>query len=358
MLSPLDDLPIHQTAEPVRQVATSDRNFYDRYYFNCHPCSPELGLILGMGQYPNLGVADAFAVVRRGGEQLAVHASRELGTDRTDTSVGPFRIEVIEGLRRLRVLLEPNEWGLDFDLTFTGSVPAHAEPRHQLRRHGRTIIDSSRLAQTGHWSGRLTVDGVTHEVTPDRWQGTRDRSWGIRPVGDPEPAGIGAATPPESFYWVYAPLQFPDFSVIVIAQEDAAGSRSLEEAVLVRPHGKCEQLGPPEIAVEFTPGTREVAAAVLRFPRGPEIEVETVLPIALGAGAGYGITDDWRHGQYLGPLVVQGRRYDVSDPAKRAAYWSVIDNVARARCGDATGWGLFEFACFGPHAPSGFTGWE
>ena len=34
MLSNLDDFPIHQTSEPMRHVATSDRNFYDRYYFN------------------------------------------------------------------------------------------------------------------------------------------------------------------------------------------------------------------------------------------------------------------------------------------------------------------------------------
>jgi len=58
------------------------------------------------------------------------------------------------------------------------------------------------------------------------------------------------------------------------------------------------------------------------------------------------------------PLVVAGQTYDVSDAAKRAAYWSVIDNLARARCDGANGWGLFEFACFGPHAPSGFTGWD
>ena len=70
MLSPLDDYPIHQVAEPVRRVGTSDRNFYDRYYVNCFPigtpdAADDLFLVIGMGQYPNLGVADAFAAVRR-----------------------------------------------------------------------------------------------------------------------------------------------------------------------------------------------------------------------------------------------------------------------------------------------------
>lgn len=360
MLSPLDDYPIHQIAEPVRQVGTSDRNFYDRYYFNCHASSPELFLVIGMGQYPNLGVADAFATVHRDGRQWAVRASRELGADRMDTSVGPFRIEVLEGLRRLRVVLEPNEWGLEFDLTFTAAVPAILEPRHQLRSHGRTIIDSSRLAQTGSWAGTLTVDGTTYDVTPDTWQGSRDRSWGIRPVGEPEPPGFAAAQPPGSFYWVYAPLRFPEYSVITMVQEDADGRRSLEEAVRVWPEGSGranDYLGPPDIALDFAPGTREVAAAVLTFPHGPKIELETVVPLALGAGAGYGV-DDWRHGMYLGPLEVQGRSYDVGDAAKRAAFFSVIDNLARATCEGQAGWGLFEFVCFGPHAPSGFTSWN
>jgi len=361
VLSPLDDYPVHQAAEPVRQVATTDRNFYDRYYFNCHPSSPELFCVIGMGQYPNLGVADAFAVVRTGDEQLAVRASRELGTDRMDTRVGPFRIEVLEGLRRLRVVLEPTEHDLAFDLTFTAAVPAVLEPRHVLRQpHGRAIIDSTRLAQTGRWEGTLTVDGTDHAVIPDTWQGTRDRSWGIRPVGEPEPPGFAAAQPPGSFYWLYAPLRFDDFSIITILQEDAAGHRSLEEAVRVWPEETSrepEPLGSPGVTLRFTPGSREVASAVLDFAGGVKVEVETVLPVAIGAGGGYG-TDDWRHGMYLGPLAVQGRRYDVGDAAKRAAYFCPIDNLATARCEGQRGWGLFEFACFGPHEPSGFTGWD
>ncbi|MFC7717987.1 hypothetical protein [Nonomuraea recticatena] len=184
-LSPLDDLPIHQAPEVMRHVATSDRNFYDRYYFNCHPGSDELMLIVGMGQYPNLGVTDAFAVVRHAHVHRVVRASRELGLDRMDTGVGPFRIEVLEGLKRLRVVLEPNEHGLSFDLTWTGAIPATLEPRHFVRWQERVIFDSVRMAQTGNWSGSIVLDSRTIPV--DTWMGTRDRSWGIRPVGEPEP---------------------------------------------------------------------------------------------------------------------------------------------------------------------------
>ena len=34
MLSKFDDYPIHQTPEPVAVPATTDRNAYDRYWFN------------------------------------------------------------------------------------------------------------------------------------------------------------------------------------------------------------------------------------------------------------------------------------------------------------------------------------
>jgi hypothetical protein len=46
-------------------------------------------MVMGLGQYPNLAVQDAFAAVRRGERHVVVRASRELG-DRRDTSVGRF----------------------------------------------------------------------------------------------------------------------------------------------------------------------------------------------------------------------------------------------------------------------------
>src|SRR6202035_5486997 len=111
-LSPLDDFPVHQVAEVMRHPATSDRNFYDRYYFMLHSSDDELMMIMGFGQYPNLSVQDAFALMRRGSTHRVVRASRRLGVDRLDLSVGPFRIEGLEGLQRVRYSLDPNEHGL------------------------------------------------------------------------------------------------------------------------------------------------------------------------------------------------------------------------------------------------------
>src|SRR5690606_11519767 len=110
------------------------------------------------------GVMDAFALLRRGPMHRVVRASRELGADRMDTTVGPFRVEVIEGLKTLRVVLDDNEHGLAFDLTWEGTIPATLEPPHHLRAQERVVFDSRRIAQTGRWTGAIVVDGETIEA--------------------------------------------------------------------------------------------------------------------------------------------------------------------------------------------------
>ena len=87
-LSQFDDYPVHQIAEPIRHVGTSDRNFYDRYYFNVHGSNDDLFAVIGMGQYPNLGVTDAFVTVVCDGMHRVVRASRALGDNRMDTTIG------------------------------------------------------------------------------------------------------------------------------------------------------------------------------------------------------------------------------------------------------------------------------
>ena len=345
-LSPLDDYPIHQIPEVMRHVGTSDRNFYDRYYFNAFPITAEMMLIVGVGQYPNLGVTDAFAVLRRGSTHKVVRASRELGLDRMDTRVGPFRVEVLEGLKRLRVTLAENEYGLAFDLTWEGSIPAQAEPQHYIRWQERVIFDSKRLAQTGRWTGSITVDAETVEVTPEVWWGSRDRSWGIRPVGEPEPSGIQANNA-GTFYWLYTPIRFEDHSILCIVQEDEKGRRVLEEAVRVwpDPDREPEYLGRPDYRPVYAEGTRDVVSATISFD-AIELKATPLLPVHLMVGTGYGLEPEWKHGMYQGPeLVVQGVTHDTGDPRM----WGLVDAVGRFEYDGNTGYGLYEYWALGDH---------
>ncbi len=369
-LSSWDDYPVHQVAETVRHAATSDRNFYDRYYFNCHANDGEAFLIFGLGQYPNLGVQDAFACVVHGSTHRVVRASRELG-DRMDLSVGPLRVEVVRPLHELRITCEATrpdggEGTVSFDLTWRGSTPAYEEPRQFLRKHGRVLFDTMRLAQTGQWSGTITSGDRTFEVTPDRWWGTRDRSWGVRPVGEEEPAGIRTEGQMVGM-WNYAPMQFEDHSILYMVNEHADGTRELEEAVRIwnDPERAPEHLGRPEHDAVLTPGTRRIERSTLRFPEAPggavEIGVEPLLDCWLMHRTGYGIDPDWRHGMYQGPLVVQDHEMDYERDA--AELFGLVDQVARfSQSGGvadgAVGHGLHEFFFIGGFPRFGLEDWN
>ncbi len=352
MLSSMDDYPLHQTSEVIRHVATSDRNFYDRYYFNLHACDDTLFMVMGMGQYPNLSVQDAFVSITRAGKHHVLRASKVLG-DRMDTSVGPFRVEVLEGLARLRFTIAPNEHGVACDLTWQGAIPACLEPRQLIRKYERVVFDTMRFAQTGYWTGTLSFGGETFDVTPDRWWGTRDRSWGVRPVGEHEPPGIRGLEGQMSGMWNYSPMQFREFSILYMLNEANRGERVIEEAVRIwnDPERPPEPLGRPEYEHKLTPGTRMIESSVIHFPRAPcgalHVNATPLLTAYIAVGTGYGMEPDWRHGMYQGELVVQGFTKDVAEIAALGQY-GVVDHVARFDSSDGReGFGLHEHGFWG-----------
>src|SRR6187549_1490762 len=102
MLTKADDYPIHQTPEPIAYAGT-DRNFYDRYFFNGYSPDGEVFFAAAMGIYPHLNLIDAAFSVIRDGVQHNLHASRILDLERMNTVVGPIRVIVVEPLRRLRL---------------------------------------------------------------------------------------------------------------------------------------------------------------------------------------------------------------------------------------------------------------
>lgn len=347
-VSSWDDFPVHQAPEFIRHPATSDRNFYDRYYFNLHPCGDAYSVIFGLGQYPNLGVTDAFVSVRSGDEQHVVRSSRPL-TDRMDMSVGPIRVEVLEPLRRLRVVVEPTEHTVAADVAWEAAGPAVPEPRQYLRSMEKVVFDTQRLAQVGSWSGFLEVGGRRLDVDPATCWGARDRSWGIRPVGEPEPAGIREGIRPLEGMWNYFPMRFADHAVYYILNETDDGRRLLEMAQRVWADGRVEELGRAEHRHRFTPGTRLLSGSTVAFPdAGLEIDCTPLLANFISVGTGYGLESDWRHGMYQGPeVVVQGSVYRVPEIVGVAQY-AVVDHTARFEYRGNTGYGLYEHAFSGP----------
>ncbi|ODR05813.1 hypothetical protein BHQ15_14945 [Mycolicibacillus koreensis] len=366
MIGPIDEYPVHQLPQPIAWPGTSDRNFYDRSYLNAHDRTGDVFVITGMGYYPNLGVKDAFFLVRRGDTQTAVHLSDTIDADLLNPHVGAYRIEISDPLRSLRVVLEETE-GIAADLTWRGLFDVVQEQPHVLRTGNRVTLDAQRFAQLGSWSGTLVVDGEEITVDPKTWIGSRDRSWGIRPVGEPEPAGAPADPPFEGMWWLYLPVAFEDFAIVFIVQEQPDGFRTLNDCTRVWRDGRVEQLGWPRVTTTYRSGTRIPTGAVIETTRADgtpvHIEVESKLAVPIHVGGGYGGDPDWLHGMWRGAGFTERLTYDMTDPAIVARTgFGVIDHVGHALCRDGDGpavqgWGLYEHGVLGRHDPSGFTDW-
>ncbi len=369
MLTPLDDYLVHQTSDTVDRVFTSDRNFYDRYYFNAHTIDGSAFLVVAMGLYPNIGVIDAFAtIVLDDKTQHIVRASRALGSDRMATNAGPIGVEVIEGLRRFRVYAEPNEHGLEFDLTFTGATFPYEEPHFYRRAGNRVVMDYTRLTQCGRWEGIINVAGRRFDVDAKSWRGARDHSWGIRPVGGGEPQSAPAPDAgANGFFWVWTPMQFENGAIMFTCSEDATGDRWHAASELLPAYSIEAAPEPLRVIgheINLRAGSRTFAGATLNVERADgtaaTITCEPKTTIYM-AGAGYAYLGGWRHGQYHGALAVEGEVWDLTDPALlpkiSGQTETVCDFHAEGLGNLGDGHGILEFLLLGAYEPYGFKSW-
>ncbi|MEM0985818.1 MAG: hypothetical protein AAGJ32_06195 [Pseudomonadota bacterium] len=363
MLSAGDEYPIHQTPEPVA-YSGSDRNFYDRYFFNGYNSDGSVFFAAAFGVYPHLNIMDGSVSVLRDGVQTSVHLSRPLGMERMNTKVGGLSISVIEPLNRIALKLEETE-GLALDVTFEGRAFPVEEPRFTHRQGPRMLIDCTRMTQNGNWSGHLRIDGETVEIDGRNWRGTRDRSWGVRPIGAPDPQPLTPAQPPQ-FYWIWTPLNFDDRSVYFHVNDDGAGQSWNTRAKIVRDgagQGEDSEMAACRADVTYVQGSRRAERASLTFTdsEGRGLGVD-IVPKAtfLMKGIGYG-HETLRHGAYQGEQLSTVR--EVLKPAE--LHWQMPENLHIQALSDVIltdedgyqhrGMGSFEQLFIGPHAPSGWT---
>lgn len=358
MLTKADDYPIHQTPEPIAYSGT-DRNFYDRYFFNGYPPDGDFFFAAAFGIYPNLNIADAAFCAVVDGVQHNLHASRVLNMERMDLDVGPISIEIVEPLKALRIRIGENEHGIAADLLFRGRTEPIEEPRFVYRHGPRTFMDYTRLTQNGTYEGWIDVKGTRIDVAPDAVRGTRDRSWGVRPIGAPDPQQI---VPPEmpQFYWLWAPLNFDDCASFFHSNEDGAGAPWNRNAVIAPLDGARVEIADCAVDLSFRSGTRHAgdATITLQHSNGPVVISLKPQWHFYMRGLGYG-DPEWRHGIYKGENVVGFDEWRVDEVDEAELHHNHIQAFCtaemRGALGNRRGSGVLEQLIMGPHAPSGFS---
>ena len=364
MLTKGDDYPIHQTPEPIA-YSGSDRNFYDRYFFNGYSRDGDLFFALALGVYPHLNVMDASFCVVYDGIQHNLHASRALFGERLDTQVGPIGLDILEPLKTLRLYcgLNPEDASpLKADLRFTLRCPPIEEPRFTRRIGTRLSMDLTRMTQNGSYQGTIEIKGRSFTIEPENFFGTRDRSWGIRPVGDRDSQPNPYAEDPQ-FYWLWAPLNFPDTCSFYHVNTDAQGNPWNTNALLVtRADNSSIAMKAQHSQVEFLSGTRHARVAAIRMIDAEDIHYEiklTPLYNFFMKGLGYG-HPQWGHGRFHGELETAYEEYRLKDQNPSSLENLHIQTVCKATltgpAGEQQGMGVFEQLILGPHEPSGFTG--
>ncbi len=369
MLSRFDDYPIHQTPDPIAVPASSDKDVYERYWFNGYSADGSLYFGVGAAYYPHLGIRDASISVLVDGVQHSFHVSGRASGDPSELRVGPFRIEIVEPMRVCRVVLEPNDTGAAAELTFEGRTGNVEEPRHQLGGGLRRTMDTTRFTQFGRWRGWVQVGPDRIELDSDATLGTKDRSWGRRSLAGGDPRGAPRTELP-SLFFLWAPLHLGDVCAHYQLFEAPDGRPLFSVGALLPTYPSADEVpGVEDPAVRhmrhnehrltFRPGSRFVTSASLGFTAVDdgghhEIELEPMATFRM-KGLGY-LHPQWGHGMWKGELAMDVERWAEGDLDPTSVPDQHVQHVVRARMGDDEGIGALEQLLLGHHRPYGLSG--
>lgn len=339
-LAALDDFLVHQTPDPIRVVASTDPRQFERYWFVIHDQVGELLLALGGSFYPNLDLAESYAIVTHRGVQRSVRAFRPLGADRVDLRNGPLAPRIVRGLREWRLVLEPNEWGIAFDLRWL-------DTRRQVYHAAWAPIDRTTRARQsevtagfegfGDASGWVEVDGRRLDCPPGSLRGTRDRHWGVgRGVGGPN-LQFGRK---HKAGWIGGNwINFSDFAIwgnkVLYGYGDARPGMGAVVHV--------------ERRLRFEEDTHIFTEGVIDYLLDDDSQKRVEFR-RLGNQTAYmrcglygGTPDkDIHQGAWTGGVMVEGDCHDLSDPAVRSRLCGLNEHHCEIRCGDEVTTGILQ----------------
>ena len=331
-LTKMDEWPRHQTGGSFDVVVDGSPHWSDGYYFTMGDDAGDVAFFMGFRLHANNDVLDAFTCISSQGRQHNMRWSRRLRPRIDDLVCGPVQVEIIEGLRTLRISSAENEYGISYDLRWEGYTPPYNEERVQTIINGRLHSDRSNYDQCSLVHGWIAFAGRRVEV--NGWTGVRDHSWGVgNNTGGPRSTAIAppprSETPAAPGHRQWCVFRLRDRVVFWQFHHSVEGRYTKFESQCMFPYGsEREPFAYTSIEHEARwvevdgSAVRRLADATVSLTR-PDGGLERYLvetisdPVYLQAGGYFGGYDDGLgRGVFRGESVSEGEEWDVSHPVK------------------------------------------
>ena len=228
-------------------------------------------------------------------------------------------------------------------------------------------IETTRFNQFGKWTGSITVAGETIVIDTDPFWGTKDRSWGIRPIG--EPIARKPSYPPKGLKFFWAPIHWENHATHMSVFEGDAGQRwhwdgfrlpaypTPEKIPGVEDVGGIERALSVDHDFRWREGTRRVSGGTISMNVSDSdplvMEIKPLLTVQM-KGLGYG-HPKWGHGRWHGEFVCDSEKWSLKDINPLAKENIHVQEVISVCCGDQRGIGVLEQLVFGTYPKYGFS---
>ncbi|HCU99586.1 MAG TPA: hypothetical protein DGL25_00165 [Dehalococcoidia bacterium] len=324
LLTNFDEYLIHQITDSFGSVAATDKHWNDGHYICLCDADGKIQLIGLVRLYTNNDVIDGFLCVRHEGKQHNIRLSRRLRSDVNTIGIGPLRIEIVEPMETVRLVLEENEYGISCDLTCrTTSVP-YEDTHSYVREGGRFNRSRAVYEVVGTVEGSVTVAGETYKATADKWFFFRNHSWGSMPGrGGPRDHGAPPQSPQETTkglrQWVL--FRMPDHGGFYQIMDRDDGERLQQEGAILLSDSQLEVTEIDHDLEFYSDGPKRLKSGrfSLTDQEGTRREYELEdLGWVYCQGGGYfgGFNDGLGQGVWRGEYHAEGEVWDASHPQK------------------------------------------
>ncbi len=321
MLLGFDEYPYHQVTASFAGVAGSDPQWNDGHYVCLCDQAGDVSLASTLRLYSNNDVLDGFVCIRNRGKQHNIRVSRRLRPDMDSLSVGPLRIELVEPMRVLRLVLEDNDFNIALNVTCRSATVPYAGPAEVTRVDGRLISERMTYELTGNCEGWVRVGDARYELSGSNSSFFRNHSWGYQ-AGRGGPRLYAAPTlgakrrVPGVRQWVL--FDMPDHSGFYFV--DPSGRAASGKGAIMLADRSVPVIN-VEHDLQFYEGGRRLRSGTFGLTDAEGV-VRSYGVEDLGwvycQGGGYfgGFNDGLGQGVYRGDYHAEGEVWDVSHPTQ------------------------------------------